>query len=357
MPTPQWNIQTWTANLASWTAQGEAGHYGDHWGDPEADPALGQVRDDWVTPVVGQGRTVLEIGSGGGRWTQYLLGAARLWCVDINPEMFDYLRQRFGERPNLSYVRTTGTDIAGVPAGSVDLAFSFGTFVHLDPELVDGYLATLRGLMRPGADLVLQYPEKRKPLARQNQGFALNTAPLMEGLVRRHGFEVQRRDLGLLPHSNLLHATLDPQAPTAHPLATAAPYRFLGWPDYADAEGLAAFFGAFGLVLAGRPHCALCLRYDPSVDGPAESLGPVLQAAFARALPDGADLEVLLVDDPIGVHQRDAVGRAVTAVLLPERAFGVREHFLAGVGAPAVTATELDEWLWPRGAAAVGKTT
>lgn len=355
MPTPLWNIRAWTSNLATWSENPVGHHYGDQWGDPEELPALAAVRDRFARPFAAPERTALEIGPGGGRWTQYLLPCARVVCVDLNPEMFPTIRQRFPDADHLEFVQTSGTDLPGVAEASVDLVFSFGTFVHLDPELVDGYLASVVPTLRPGADVVIQYPEKRKRRARENPGFALNTAPLMAGLLRRHGLTVLQHDEDTLDHSNVVHARRDPAAPPALALATAAPYRFLAWPRY-EPDALIELFAGHGRVLADRRHVALCLRVGPGDPEPDE-IGRRLSLAWGRTLGDDAALDVLLVDDR--VDDPDAalrLGRAVHASLgLDRSADPARRAFHDALHAPYVAEPdELDAMLWPRDAAAVG---
>lgn len=222
MPDLRWNRATWSKDLRLWRRDHAGEPYGDQWGDPDAVPELAAVRDRWVLPFVASHKTVLEIGPGGGRWTRFLLEARLVWCVDIHEEMFAVLRQRFGRRPNLRCYRTAGTELDGIEAGSVDFVFSFGTLVHLDPALVEGYLRSLRRVVRPAADLVLQYSEKRKELARDNPGFAATTAPLLEEMLARNGYAVVAHDCTLLAHSNIVHARPAAATPASGPSAAGA---------------------------------------------------------------------------------------------------------------------------------------
>ncbi len=178
--------------------------YGLHWGDPNARPDLRAIRDRFVLPFVAADRTAVEIGPGGGRWTQFLLGFRRLYVVDLHAELLDELRKGF-DRDNMVFVRNHGTDFPGIPAQSVDYVFTFGTFVHLDLAIIDAYLANLRQVVKPDADVCIQYSDKTKPAARANQGFSDNDPQRMRALVRRHGYEVAGEDTDSLEHSNVIH--------------------------------------------------------------------------------------------------------------------------------------------------------
>jgi len=162
MPTVEWN-RLWSGDMLNHREGGRRGrHYGDQWGDPDVDQGLQSVRDRFLTPFVDASKTCLEIGPGGGRWTQYLLPAKHLYLVDLNPAMFAYIIERFGAPRNIDYIVTHGSDIPLVPHHSIDFAFTCGTFVHLDLELIGGYLASLRPLMKAGAHLSVQFSDKHK---------------------------------------------------------------------------------------------------------------------------------------------------------------------------------------------------
>lgn len=203
MPTIEWN-RMWRDNLQVYSQDPADGHYGNQWGDPDKVEILSHVKDRFITPYVAKSKTALEIGSGGGRWTQYMLGFDRVFCVDINREMFHYLLERFGGRPELAFCETDGTTFPHIGRRSVDYVFSFGTFVHLDPPIIEGYLNNLRPLLTPGATIVLQYADKEKEMAAQNEGFAMTTRAIMTDMVKTAGYVVVEEDNSSLPHSNVI---------------------------------------------------------------------------------------------------------------------------------------------------------
>lgn len=184
----------------------EGRFYGDQWGDPNERHDLQQVRDRFLLPFVNPEKVALEIGSGGGRWTQFLLPFRQVICVEMNPEMFGYLRDRFGNARNLNYVTTHDYDLPFVPENHVDFAFTFGVFVHLDFELISGYVGSLRNVLKPGGDFVCQFSNKSKPLARSNPDFSENDPVRMRGLLESCGFEIVTLDDDLMVHSTIVHA-------------------------------------------------------------------------------------------------------------------------------------------------------
>jgi len=212
---------TFAMAIAAHRAQGDRYLYGNQWGDPKHGTLryvyerylrrrkvpgdLSKVVKRYILPFVRPGMTVMEIGAGGGRWTQFLLPASEIIIVETTPEFFPYLEQRFGRRFEL--YQTLGSEMRGIAAARVDYAFSFGTFVHTAPEVLQGYLAELARVLRPGGIAVLQYADKTKAAARlpgpQDSGFADLNPRRFEDMSTRHGFVIRSHDTRLLNHSNI----------------------------------------------------------------------------------------------------------------------------------------------------------
>jgi cyclopropane fatty-acyl-phospholipid synthase-like methyltransferase len=65
----------------------------------------------------------------------------------------------------------------------VDFVFSYGTFVHIDPEGIHAYLMEIARVLKPGGKVVIQYANKEKPVAQQNAGFSDMIPAKMETIV------------------------------------------------------------------------------------------------------------------------------------------------------------------------------
>lgn len=211
MPSLDWN-RRWALKLGRFEPGPVEGiHYGDRWGDPLREPALAAVRERFVHPYVSPDTVALEIGPGGGRWTQFLLGCRRLYCVELNREMFPYLRTRFPDpAAELVFVETGGTDMPGVPDGAVDFAFSYGTLVHLEADLLGGYLRELARVLRPGGQCCLHVANTAKPAGREKEGFARNDPDQSRRLLAASGLRVVEMDDDTLPHSTMIRASRPP---------------------------------------------------------------------------------------------------------------------------------------------------
>ncbi len=207
MPSIDWN-RRWAKNLIQYIKGGIGGdHYGDQWGNPEKRNDLIQVRRKFLSGFVNQDTVALEIGSGGGRWTQYLLPCKEVICVEMNPEMFGYIRARFNNPPHLNYVVTHGSDLPSVPHDYVDFLFSFGVFVHIDFSIIAEYMKSIYPVMKQGGRIVLQFSNKKKPEAAKNPDFSDNSPERMQALFQKSGFRVDDVDDDLLIHSTIILGT------------------------------------------------------------------------------------------------------------------------------------------------------
>lgn len=163
--------------------------YGLHWGDPDKDPSLRTIRERYIEPYVDPQKVCVEIGVGGGRWTRYLTGFKTVYAVDFHKEMFVELAKNV-DAPNVVYVNNNGTDFPGIAPGSVDFLFTFGTFVHLDLDIIEKYLENMFVILKPGARAFVQYSDKTKEVAKNNKNFSDNEPAIMIPLVESKGFRV-----------------------------------------------------------------------------------------------------------------------------------------------------------------------
>jgi SAM-dependent methyltransferase len=185
--------------------------YGLSWGDPEKHPALRHVRDHFLRRYISPETTVLEIGPGGGRWTRYLLDAKQIYAVDYHQELLDELRSNFPQ-PKIIAIKNNGSDFPGVPDGEIDFLFSFGTFVHLDLEIIQAYLENMQRLLKPGSVAVIHYSDMRKPQARSNKGFSDNDPERMCTLVTQCGYRLDEEDTETMWHSSIVRFGLGDSA-------------------------------------------------------------------------------------------------------------------------------------------------
>ena len=188
---------------------------GDVWSKPRrigidvdrAEDVVPYLDREIFTPFLGHSEVLLEIGPGAGRLTEVLLPKCdRLIAVDTSRAMIELLRERFADQDKIEYVLSKGRGLKRVSDASVDTAFSYGVFVHLQHWDIFNYLQELNRVLRPGGKALIQHSntfselgwrEFRREVPRQlnkhklHHSFIVNTPELMAEFVRRAGLEVE----------------------------------------------------------------------------------------------------------------------------------------------------------------------
>jgi SAM-dependent methyltransferase len=95
--------------------------------------------------------TILEIGPGYGRWTQYLKDLCeRLVVVDLTESCIAHCQERFAECTHIDYHLNDGRSLKMIEDESIDFVFSFDSLVHVEADAIGAYLAQFATKLRPG---------------------------------------------------------------------------------------------------------------------------------------------------------------------------------------------------------------
>src|SRR5204862_5514659 len=130
-----WNDYDWAEGGEEWTHAVE-GYKG-------LDPDLWKrsIVENMMLKYLDAGMTILEVGPGAGRWTATLQEfAGRLLLADISTKCLDVCRQRFPDRPNISFHPIGETGLSFLDAESGDGVWSYAVFVHINPTTIAGYV-------------------------------------------------------------------------------------------------------------------------------------------------------------------------------------------------------------------------
>ncbi len=119
-----------------------------------------------LMPNVPLGARVLEIGPGGGRWTEHLIKrASHLTVVDLTPTCIELCRERFKEYSNIEYFVNDGKSLDFIEDESIDCLWSWDVFVHIAPEDIQAYMKEIERVFRPGAQGLIHHSKKGKRTA------------------------------------------------------------------------------------------------------------------------------------------------------------------------------------------------
>lgn len=187
-----WRGNDHETNRKRWT-EWDWSRRGEEWNaSPEWKQAL---IDDVLLPTIPPGGTVMEIGPGGGRWTEVLHPRAdRLVLVDVTETTLELCRGRLGDPSGVRYVLSPGAALPGVGDESVDSVWSFDVFVHVAPADQAGYLAEIARVLRPGGVAAIHHADGRnRGILPSRQGWrAPMSTTLFAALARDRGLEVER---------------------------------------------------------------------------------------------------------------------------------------------------------------------
>jgi ubiquinone/menaquinone biosynthesis C-methylase UbiE len=165
---------------------------GNEWNDG-ADPTAwkASLTRDVLLATIPEGGVVLEIGAGGGRWSDVLQPRAdRLVLVDVTERALELCRERFAGASNVEYVLTEGAELTGIPDASVDAIWSFDVFVHVAPVDIASYLTEIARVLRPGGVALIHHSGR---FSRSSGWRSPMTARLFANLSRERGLVVERQ--------------------------------------------------------------------------------------------------------------------------------------------------------------------
>jgi len=154
----------WQANSAAENDRRWSGYdwsrRGEEWNEsPQWKRALIEdVLERWIA----HGVATLEIGPGGGRWSEVLAArCSALVLVDVSARPLELCRARLGEDARITYVLSSGSELSGVADGSIDAVWSFDVFVHVAPTDQAKYLREIARVLAPDGVAVVHHADGR----------------------------------------------------------------------------------------------------------------------------------------------------------------------------------------------------
>lgn len=143
MPTIEENRQNWTDY--SWPQQGN--EWSGFWGGTEFlwwGTLFPRIHAFVPTD------TILEIGPGYGRVTNYLKDLCNsLIVVDVTEGCIQACKQRFSAYPHITYAVNDGKSLEMIPDQSIDFVISFDSLVHAEGDVIEAYLSQMGRILKP----------------------------------------------------------------------------------------------------------------------------------------------------------------------------------------------------------------
>jgi SAM-dependent methyltransferase len=153
MPTIVENVDRWEHH--PW-AQG-----GDEWSPAQCAEGTWVLWQRTILPRIYRfvpAETIVEIGPGFGRWTQFLRHLCRrLIVVDLSERCIQACQARFANDPNIEYIVNDGASLAMIADRSVDFIFSFDSLVHAEADAIGAYIAQAARKLRHGGGAFIHH--------------------------------------------------------------------------------------------------------------------------------------------------------------------------------------------------------
>jgi ubiquinone/menaquinone biosynthesis C-methylase UbiE len=177
-----WNTYDWSRRGEEWTRDSCSKE---------------RVVTELLEPNVPSGSVALEVGPGGGRWTDILRQrASRLLIVDVADRALELCRERFNGCSNIEYLLTDGRTLA-VADSTVDAIWSYDVFVHINPPDTRSYFREFGRVLKPRGRAVIHHPGDG-PTKGQRPGWRSDlTASMVAEFCRESGLRIvhQTREL------------------------------------------------------------------------------------------------------------------------------------------------------------------
>jgi len=152
MPTIDENRSVWT----NWDWQWGGHEWSEPWGTPD---------DQWASTIFPRifsllpTSSILEVASGCGRWTPYLLNNSdRYTGIDIIESLVLHCRRVFGAlRSHPVFLLGDGFYFNGVQDRSISLVFSFDSLVHAELDCLTSYAGEIYRVLEPGGHAFIHH--------------------------------------------------------------------------------------------------------------------------------------------------------------------------------------------------------
>jgi ubiquinone/menaquinone biosynthesis C-methylase UbiE len=188
------NRKIW--NFYDWSKLGE------EWGEKTPDPEKwrSDLLEKMMFHYLQPDSFILEIGPGGGRWSQYLQKIARkLILVDIAIACLNLCKKRFEDMTNIEYHLIEHDNIDFLPSESIDYVWSYDVFVHINPSDVERYVANISRILKNNGIAIIHHSGgEYESVSEELSGFRSKlTADKFREYVTSKGMKMieQNRDL------------------------------------------------------------------------------------------------------------------------------------------------------------------
>jgi len=149
-----WNYIAWNF-YCDWSQNGEEWTKSEEW--------KAALIEERINPYIDKNSYVLEIGPGGGRWTESLAKRVKkLSVVDLSPKCIKICKKRFKGFSNIDYFVNNGISLECIKDGSIDFIWSFDVFVHIEAKDIVLYVKEIYRVLKKGGKGIIHHSMKKQ---------------------------------------------------------------------------------------------------------------------------------------------------------------------------------------------------
>jgi hypothetical protein len=115
-----------------------------------------------IKPYINSNINALEIGPGRGAWSNCMLGAKELWCLDANSAEQTKFFQHIKPRPGIHFIQVEDFECRMLPDNHFDFMFSYGCLCHVSLSGITEYAKHLYSKMKSGANCFWMVADQEK---------------------------------------------------------------------------------------------------------------------------------------------------------------------------------------------------
>ena len=149
------------------------------------------LKNEMLLKYIKNDSTTLEIGPGGGRWTEELQKLVKdLIIADISKKCLDICKERFKSKSNIEY-NLIDKRLDFIEDNTIDYVWSYDVFVHINPSDVERYIEDIQRVLKPGGCAVIHH-SGTYPLYKGNKEAwrAYLGKKQFANLVTKHGMKI-----------------------------------------------------------------------------------------------------------------------------------------------------------------------
>ena len=169
------------------------------------------LKNEVMIKYIKKDSTILEIGPGGGRWTEILQPLAnKLIIADISKKCIEICKKRFELKNNIEY-KLIKKRLDFIDDNVIDYIWSYAVFVHINPSDIERYLEDFSRILKPGGYATINHSGTYSEYRGTPDGWrAYLGAKQFAELVTKHKLKIVEQTKKLVRQGDIISVIIKP---------------------------------------------------------------------------------------------------------------------------------------------------